>query len=96
MPYDPKKDYRLKVGGTDRETFPFRAAVAITPSDGSDLTLYPRSIYVGTAGNVKLVPIEAADDTGVLFKNVPAGAQIIGARRVLATGTTAADIVGLL
>ena len=69
-----------------------RKGVAVTASDA---TLIPvtRSLYVGTGGNLTVRMAE--DQTNVTFANVPAGVFPVQVDRVLATGTTAADIVAL-
>ena len=82
----------------DSPLAPARHAVAITPSDSADLATVPKAIYVGTGGDVKLIGVGApAGANGVVFKNVPTGSILdVRARRVLATGTTATDLVALL
>lgn len=54
MPYDLGKDATpsLAFGETGR---------AITPDDDNDIVPYPRSVYVGTAGNVRFLPARNAD-----------------------------------
>lgn len=65
----------------------------ITPNDSTDLTFVTRTIYVGTGGNVAVVGPTGAT---AVFKNVFAGASLpIRVSRVLATGTTATDLVAL-
>ena len=67
---------------------------AVTKSDTDDMPYLVRGLYIGTAGNVIA---KDKDGTSVTFKNVPAGAILpIRASRVMATNTTAADIVGLV
>lgn len=67
-------------------------AVAVTPSDSVNLTV-DMTIYVGTGGNVTVIPAGTA--TAVLYKNVPAGGVIpCKVRRINATGTDATDFVG--
>ncbi len=66
---------------------------AITPNDGADLTRVPRSIYVGGAGNIALV---TAKGTTLTFVGLGAGQVLpMRANRVLATGTTATNLIGL-
>ena len=68
-------------------------AVALTASDA---TVYPafRSLYVGGAGNVALVLAE--DTAAVTFVAVPAGTVLpFSFTKLMATNTTATDIVGL-
>lgn len=78
----------------DHVMAPARSAFAITPSDSAKLAILPKALFVGTGG---ALAVRLADDTAdILFKNVAAG-QILDIRAdyVRATGTTAADIVGL-
>jgi hypothetical protein len=71
-----------------------RAPFAIVPHDSNEIAVTPKALYVGTAGNLVLRGIDAIAD--VTLKNVPAGAILdVRAQYVRATGTTAADIVGL-
>lgn len=77
-------------------TGPAKYSFAITPNDGTDLATPCRTVYVGTAGNIKL---ELAGDTAgafVILNNVPAGTMLaVRARKIWATGTSAANLVGL-
>lgn len=69
-------------------------AFAITPSDASQLDTATRSIYVGTGGNITCTLV--GDSAPVTFLNVVGGTILpIRLQNVLATGTTASDIVGL-
>ena len=64
------------------------------PSDATELAMVTKALYIGTGGNVTVRAVGATSD--VTFKNVPTGATIdVRAQFVRATGTTAADIVGL-
>lgn len=66
--------------------------VAITPSDSTDLTIATRCIWVGGAGDVKV--IDQAGNTAVTLVGVQAGTQISGRfSRVYSTGTTATYMV---
>lgn len=50
-------------------------------------------IWVGTGGNISL---KNADGSTVILKNVPNGTMLeVDAIQVMATGTTATDIVGI-
>lgn len=74
---------------------PSRSLAAITPSDGADLPVFAKAIYVGGAGNIVLRAIDDAGNT--TLTGVTAGTIIpVRARRVLATGTTATGLVALL
>lgn len=73
---------------------PARQAFPVTPSDAVELAVLPRGLYVGTGGTIILRAVDSAAD--VTLKSVAAGQTIdIRARFVRATGTTAADIIGL-
>jgi len=72
-------------------------AAAVTPADGSNLTLVPtRALYIGVGGDVSVYMAGRASDTAVVFKGLQAG-EVLPVRvdRVLSTGTTATDIVAL-
>ena len=72
---------------------PFTNGADVTPDDGFDLPIYARSLWVGTGGT--LVVTLRGDLTPVTLYNVPAGLHKLYAKRVWATGTTAASIVAL-
>ncbi|WP_375391716.1 hypothetical protein [uncultured Sphingomonas sp.] len=73
---------------------PARAPFPIVPSDATALPALPKALYVGTGGTLVLRGVDAAAD--VTLKNVAAGQVVdIRASHVRATGTTAADLVGL-
>lgn len=74
---------------------PASKAFAITPNDSVDLALTTRGIYAGATGDISVI---LDDDTvAVLFVGVPVGTTLaIRASRVRATGTTAANLVGLV
>lgn len=65
---------------------------AVTPSDSATLQAGCRSLYVGTQGDVTVIPPRSS--TAVLFKDV-VGLLPIQVAQVKATGTTATDIVAL-
>ena len=67
-------------------------AATITPDDGADLPTASRAIYVGTAGDLAITMVGGGTLT---LKNVPAGILPLRVRRVLATGTSAADLVAV-
>ncbi|MCT8003001.1 hypothetical protein V3I01_09890 [Sphingomonas sp. gentR] len=82
----------------DTVSNPATRAEVLTPSDTADLPDIPKGIYVGTGGTLVMIGIgaPAGATTGRTWKNVPNGAIIpFRARRVLATGTTAADMLAL-
>lgn len=81
----------------DNAAAPARHAVAVTPSDTIDLLDTPKGLYIGTGGDVTLVAADApAGNTGTVFRGLPSGALLpVRVRRVLASGTTAADLVAL-
>ena len=80
--------------GGDALLAPARAPFAIAPSDTAALAVLPKAIFVGTGGTLVLRGVDAAAD--VTLKNVASGQIVdIRASHVRATGTTAADLVGL-
>lgn len=74
-------------------TAPATEAEPISPSDGEELGTVTRALYVGQPGTVRLRLLSGAT---VTLANMQGGMLYpIRARQVFATGTTAADIVGL-
>jgi len=72
---------------------PAQDAVAVTPSDTTELSPIARSLYIGVEGNIK-VTTEAGSD--ITFVGVTAGSILpVRCRRVFSTGTTATDIIAL-
>lgn len=85
---------------TTRDTFrdgagditgPASSFFDITPDDDTEFTNLTRAVYVGTSGD-----LVAVDEAGVeaTFVGIQ-GMLPIRCKKVLATGTTATDIVGL-
>lgn len=73
---------------------PARRAFEITPSDTDKLKYITRAIYVGKTGDIKVCLID--DQDPVVIAGVKVGTVLaLRARMVLATGTTATDLVGL-
>lgn len=68
-------------------------AATVTPDDGADLIPWAKALYVGTAGDLTVVPAGGA--VAVTLKNHPVGYVAVQVRRVLQAGTTADDIVAL-
>jgi hypothetical protein len=79
----------LVVGGGDS----FQNAVAVTPSDSTDLAQPALALYIGVTGDVNVYV--GGGTTAVLFKSVPVGVLPVAATRVLATSTSASQIVAL-
>ena len=72
---------------------PARAPFTIAPSDVSLLPEGVKGVYVGTGGDVAVQGV--GSDSSVIYRNVPdSGYLAVAAQRVLATGTTATDLVG--
>lgn len=66
----------------------------VTPNDSTDLAAIPKALYIGGAGDIVLIAKDS--DSSVTFVGVPAGTQLqVRAKRILATGTTATNIVAL-
>jgi hypothetical protein len=73
-------------------TSPPEDAGPIVPADAGELTHATRAIYVGAQGDVRAIMLGGAT---VTLAGVPAGSFLpLRVRQVLASGTTAADIVG--
>lgn len=75
---------------------PAREAEAVTPSDATNYSgnRVARAFYVGTTGNVVVIP--AGQTAAVTFTAVPAGAIIpIWHTRINSTNTTASNIVAM-
>lgn len=72
---------------------PLTHAAQVTPHDTNPLTQVSRQIYVGGFGDLA---VEMKSGATLVFANVPAGSTLpYRVSRVLATGTTATDIVVL-
>ena len=71
----------------------YDTALAVTPSDGSDLSGEPYyAVWVGTGGNLKVVMADGG--TPVTLNNCASGQLIpIMVERIYSTGTTASDII---
>lgn len=84
-----------KFSTTDSVTSPSRDWFDIVPDDTSDLSFMPKAIFVGTGGD--LVVTSQGSSNEVIFRNVPSGSVLdIRPAAVRETGTTAADLVGLI
>lgn len=69
-------------------------ADSITPDDNAVFSPTYRALYVGTAGNVTLVPRNQT--TAVTFWGLQDGTILpVSVKQVLSTGTTANQIIGL-
>lgn len=67
---------------------------AVTPSDSTLLSETTRGLYVGTTGNIAGLMLSGAS---VTFTSVPAGAVLpVRLTKIMATGTTASNIVALV
>lgn len=78
----------------DSPIAPAQKCFAIAPHDSAELPLVTKSIYIGQGGDLALLSLRG--ETSVIFRNLPDGMLLdVRARRILATGTTASDIVGL-
>lgn len=85
--------YKKAIQG--RDSLPGRA-VAITPSDADELPHVVRTIYIGSGGDLTVIMMDDDTNTPVLFTNIAGGVQhAIAVKKVLATGTTCSNLVGL-
>lgn len=77
------------------KTVPAERAISITPNDSADLSEPVRAIFTGSGGDIALIAI--GDTSSVVFVGVAAGIILpVSASRVLATGTAATGLVGLV
>lgn len=69
-------------------------AFEITPHDTNELSVYPRALFIGGLGSVK---VRTLRDNDVTFNGCPAGMILpIVVKKVYFTGTSASGIVGLV
>lgn len=73
---------------------PARNCFSITPNNAATLPVLPKAIYVGTGGSLVVRAVDGTSD--VTFINVASGSILdIRITAVRATGTTAANLIGL-
>ena len=81
-------------GGSPPATKPIEDAVAVSPSDTTDLAKVCRALWVGGGGAVELITFPGGHD--VTFAGVPSGTLLpVRASRVKAGSTTATSILAL-
>lgn len=75
---------------------PVTKAFVINPSDTVDSTteIRARAVYVGTTGNLIVVFSDDPTNTQVTLSSVPVGWHPMSVKYVIATGTTASNLVG--
>lgn len=71
-----------------------RKAIAVAPNDSTDLTDIPKALYIGTAGDISVDPVDGPG-TAVIFKVGQGVFDAVRVKRVRTTGTTAAAIIGI-
>ena len=79
-------------GRSKSDTGPGEDYFNITPHDSNDFTTSIRELIVGAAGNVALVKT----DNTVVILPLGVGRYALVARRVNATNTTAASLIGVV
>lgn len=67
-------------------------AIAVTPSNNTDLSDYIRAVTIGTAGGV--IVYDGWDGVTYTTGPLPVGTYPMLARRIRATGTTATGLTG--
>lgn len=75
-------------------TSPARAAFAVTPSDAADLPQPTRAVYVAGAGDLRVTMVSG--DVVTFAAVQPGLVYPLRVARVMASGTTATGILGLL
>ncbi len=74
---------------------PAANAFSITPDDGADLAQITRALYCGASGDIAVIMKDS--NAVVTFKGVPAGIILpLRVKKIMATGTTATDLCGLV
>jgi len=90
--YEPDDDQPITT--TDLNNQGATSLVAVTPDDTEELADIARALYVGEAGNIAVI---AENDTdAVTFSDFGPGYLMVRTKQVLATGTTAGNIVALM
>lgn len=80
---------------SDSPMAPAESCFSVTPDDTTELSICPKAIYIGTGGDITLIPLRGTVET--TFRNLPDGSILdVRPRVVLQSGTTAADIIGLV
>ncbi|MDX6806297.1 spike base protein, RCAP_Rcc01079 family [Terrihabitans rhizophilus] len=79
--------------GNEVPAGPATSAAVVTPSDNADLSRVSRSLYVGTAGDLRVTFVDDAQP--VPFVGLAAGLYPFAVARVWSTGTTASNIVAV-
>lgn len=69
---------------------PVTGAAAVTPNDSTNLTETTVSLYIGTAGTLK---VSFEDGSTATYAAIAAGRHPLRVNRVWSTGTSATDIV---
>ena len=90
-----KKDFDMPDVFEDRSSgleSPAYYSAEVAPSDTTDLSTDARALYIGTAGDVRVI---TSGGNTVTFRNVPVGVLPVRIRRVYAVGTTATDLVAV-
>lgn len=79
----------------DDASSPARNSYAVTPHDTNEIGTYmPKALYVGVGGTI-VMELDG-DVSSTTFLNVPSGAILpVRARVILATGTTATNILAI-
>ncbi len=84
-------------GTFDEVDDPGTVATEIVPDDDVDLAVVPKGIYVGTGGDIAMIGArQPSGSAAVIWRNIPSGALIpFRPRRILASGTTASDLIAV-
>ncbi len=69
---------------------PITGAATVTPNDSTDLSETTLSLYIGTAGALKVTMF---DGSVVTYPDITAGRHHLRVKRVWATGTSATGLI---
>lgn len=82
-------------GSANSLTSPAEDCFVIAPSDVDNLPQATKAIFIGQGGDVRLLPLRGSQP--VTFINLASGSMLdVRTRKVLAVGTTATDLIGLV
>lgn len=93
MPYNTPGNFEHSQSALEQ---PAKHLVSISPNDSTDLSQPVRGIYVGGGGDLVLVAINDADGATQTLTAIPQGTFVpVITKRVMATNTTASQLIGL-
>lgn len=75
---------------------PALTAASVSPSNTVDLAPWARALWIGGAGDLRVIMAGDNTNTPIVFPGLSAGVWMpIQVKRVMATGTTATNIIAV-